>query len=62
MPIYEYQCEDCSRDDIELLVRANETPECPKCGSTKLAKKFSVPAAHSGKAGGGLPVMPQGGG
>ena len=62
MPIYEYQCESCHQD-VELLIRSNEAPECSECGSTKLTKKFSVPAAHSGNtAGGSLPMMPMGGG
>jgi putative FmdB family regulatory protein len=46
MPIYEYACDDC-RADFEVLVRSDEQPECPTCGSTKLAKQFSVPAAHA---------------
>ena len=45
MPIYEYTCDDC-QVDFELLVRGAEQPECPTCGGTKLAKQFSVPAAH----------------
>lgn len=62
MPIYEYQCESCNTQ-VELLIRGDETPECPDCGGSKLSKQFSIPAAHSGKANGGsLPVMPMGGG
>ncbi len=45
MPIYEYTCDDC-QVDFEILVRGGEQPECPTCGGTKLAKQFSVPAAH----------------
>jgi putative FmdB family regulatory protein len=45
MPIYEYTCDDC-QVDFELLVRGTEQPECPTCGSAKLSKQFSVPAAH----------------
>ena len=60
MPIYEYTCESC-KQQVELLIRADDTPQCPECGSEKLEKQFSVPAAHSG-SGGGLPVMPSGGG
>ncbi len=61
MPIYEYQCEDC-KNEIELLVRGDETPECSSCGSANLSKKFSVPAAHSGNSASSLPMMPPGGG
>lgn len=44
MPIYEYHCEDC-RAEFELLIRGSETPECPKCGTSKLNRLFSAPAA-----------------
>lgn len=45
MPLYEYSCDDCHRD-FELLVRGDERPACPECGSGALSKQFSVPAAH----------------
>ncbi len=62
MPIYEYQCESCAQL-VELLIRGDETPQCPDCGSSKLAKQFSVPAAHSGTSNSGsLPTLPSGGG
>jgi putative FmdB family regulatory protein len=50
MPIYEFLCQKCGAES-ELLIRTSRwkgTP-CPKCGSTKLAKKLSVFA--SGGAG-----------
>ncbi len=46
MPIYEFHCDSCGADS-EVLVRSSNwtgTP-CPKCGSTRLAKKFSTFAA-----------------
>ena len=46
MPIYEYCCQQCEKD-FEVLVRADEQPACPECGSETLEKQFSVPAAHS---------------
>ena len=49
MPIYEYICQDCSHE-FEHLVRGSETPACPSCGKERLAKKFSVPAAHTGSS------------
>ena len=61
MPIYEYQCASC-KQQVELLVRGDEAPECPECGSKDLAKQWSVPAAHSGNGANSLPVMPTGGG
>jgi len=54
MPLYEYLCESCQQQ-VEILVRGDETPECPECGGNQLCKQLSVPAAHSGKASGSLP-------
>ncbi len=53
MPIYEYECGGCHQQ-FELLMRSDEAPECPQCGSEDLNKQFSVPAAHRG--GMSLPV------
>ena len=49
MPIYEFHCQKCGKDS-ELLVRSSrwEGTACPKCGSTKLAKKISVFASAAG--------------
>jgi len=55
MPIYEYTCESC-HEDSEILVRGSERPECPECGSVKLAKRLSVPAAHVAGGSSSLPV------
>jgi len=57
MPLFEYTCEKCS-SDFELLIRGSEQPVCPECGSRKLEKRFSVPAAHT--KGSSLPVAPPG--
>ncbi len=46
MPIYEYICSKC-QNEFEALVRGEEDLKCPKCGSGKLTKQWSVPAAHS---------------
>lgn len=54
MPLYEYQCEACG-EELELLVRPGEEPACTACGSPKLVKQFSVPAAHV-TGHGGLPI------
>ena len=53
MPLYEYACQKCE-SEFELLIRSDETPECPGCGNRQLEKQMSVPAAHM--AGGELPV------
>lgn len=54
MPLYEYACSDCHRES-ELLVRGDETPECPECGSRHLERLLSVPAAP-GQRSADLPV------
>ena len=46
MPIYEYVCMSCE-SHFEELVRNDETPPCPDCGSEKAKKQFSVFAAHA---------------
>ncbi|GIX02953.1 MAG: hypothetical protein KatS3mg112_1890 [Thermogutta sp.] len=43
MPIYEYTCEKCGAQ-FELLIRNNEEPRCPQCGTTDVAKQLSKPA------------------
>jgi len=45
MPIYEYVCMSCE-SHFEELVRGDEQPLCPDCGSKKAKKQFSVFAAH----------------
>lgn len=44
MPIYEYQCQECSRR-LEALQRVSEPPltTCPECGG-ELKKLLSAPA------------------
>ena len=46
MPIYEYVCQDC-KNEFEALVRGAESPTCASCGSEKLNRLLSVPAAHT---------------
>lgn len=50
MPIYEYVCQDC-KNEFEALVRGAESPTCASCGSEKLSRLLSVPAAHTAGAG-----------
>ena len=54
MPIFEYHCEDCSRQ-FELLVRSDEHPVCPACQSVKLEKLMSVSAGRV-TSGSALPI------
>ncbi|MFT4688547.1 MAG: FmdB family zinc ribbon protein [Verrucomicrobiia bacterium] len=54
MPIYEFDCDACTKNS-EILVRSSDWKgtECPHCGSTLLRKKLSVFAA-GGEAEGDL--------
>jgi putative FmdB family regulatory protein len=59
MPIYEYVCRGCGQE-FEWLVRGDEAPLCPSCGGDKLAKKPSVPAAHTGSSQPACPAQESG--
>ncbi|NLF73946.1 MAG: zinc ribbon domain-containing protein [Candidatus Anammoximicrobium sp.] len=48
-------CRKCQRD-FELLIRGEETPECPECGSRKLERHLSLAAAHTASGSNPLPV------
>lgn len=41
MPLFRYVCQDC-KNESEVLVRGSETPMCPTCESTNLAKQLSL--------------------
>jgi|GEM_PF-863626 len=43
MAMYEYSCKRCGQE-FEQLVFSGETAVCPKCKSTSLNKKWSLPA------------------
>lgn len=55
MPIYEFECDACTKES-EILVRSSDWQgtECPHCGSTQLRKKLSVFAA-GGESEGEMP-------
>jgi putative FmdB family regulatory protein len=46
VPIFEYRCRSC-RHEFETLVRAGDSPACPKCAATELEKLHSLPAIKS---------------
>jgi len=46
MPLYEYTCRSCAQS-FELLVRGNDTLQCPSCTSTELERRSSVFAART---------------
>ena len=58
MPIYEYTCKACDRSFEELVMRRSDESEvrCPACGTRKVEKKVSRPAAARAGGEGGLPA------
>jgi putative FmdB family regulatory protein len=46
MPIYEYSCQECD-NDFEELVRGEEVPVCPSCGTGNIGRRMSLPRVHS---------------
>ena len=41
MPIYEYQCQKCSGNFEQLIMKADEKAACPDCGSKKVSRLMS---------------------
>lgn len=48
MPIYEFQCLDCSQRFETLVRNSNEQVQCPACASERLQKLISAHAISSG--------------
>lgn len=53
MPIYEYACRGCDAAFETLILRKSDEAEveCPTCGSRKVGRLMSRPAARGGRAG-----------
>ncbi|MFH0911337.1 MAG: zinc ribbon domain-containing protein [Planctomycetota bacterium] len=51
MPLYEYTCPAC-QIRFEALVRGGEAPACPRCGSKRIEKEFSVFSAAKARSDG----------
>ena len=51
MPIYAYRCRACGQE-FETLVRSNDVPECPACGTADLDRQLSLIAQPAKAAGG----------
>ncbi len=50
MPLYEYQCEHCDQIFESLIRSSGDVARCSGCGSIKVVKLLSVPAAaHTGQ-------------
>lgn len=56
MPLYEYQCADCTEifTKMRKMAEAAEKTDCPKCGSNNSTRIISACAIGSGKSGGAL--------
>jgi putative FmdB family regulatory protein len=48
MPIYEYECQNCSKNFEIIVTNQEEIISCPHCCSTKVKKLISL--AHFRKA------------
>jgi len=46
VPLYDYRCNACDHQ-FELLVRTNDKPACPACGSENLERLLSMFAVSS---------------
>ena len=58
MPIYEYECAECSHK-FERFVRSLRSQEeitCPQCGSAKVKKAFSVFGFSGSSSPSGVPA------
>lgn len=61
MPMFDFRCEACGHIFEELVSSSSQTPECPKCQSSKVARLLSRFSVRTGTSGGGS-VPPVGGG
>lgn len=48
MPLFDFHCEAC-KAEFERLVRGDDVPRCPACGSTELTKLVVSRLAPAGK-------------
>jgi putative FmdB family regulatory protein len=55
MPIYEYRCQECGAtfDKLVRSMNGEHEVECPKCGSKRCQKAFSLFGTTSSGAGAG---------
>lgn len=62
MPLFEFECTKCNQTVELLLRRPDDTAECPGCGSKKLNRLISAPAAPAMKDGSGASLPIESGG
>lgn len=51
MPIYNYECLNCKTNFEKFVPYKFTMKKCPKCGSTKIERVWSVPAKRNPDAG-----------
>ncbi len=62
MPMYDFRCEQCSKEFEELVPRDYKEVPCPGCGSTETRRLLSTFASRTGGGGGYVPAPSSGGG
>jgi putative FmdB family regulatory protein len=50
MPIYAFKCSKCGHEFDELVPRMDAVAPCPECGSKKVARQLTAPAAYTGSS------------
>ena len=48
MPMYEYDCPDCSERFDQIVKLRDPNPPCPRCEGTQTKRRLSIPAAILG--------------
>ncbi len=58
MPIYAFKCDACDHRFEELVSRIGQVAPCPKCGSEKVSRELTAPAAYRNESGGSAGEVP----
>jgi putative FmdB family regulatory protein len=45
MPLFDFHCASCDTT-VELMVKADARPACPKCGAAEMEKQIPMIAPH----------------
>ena len=61
MPLFDYKCEDCCRV-FEVLLREEDTPECPHCDSKRVKRLVSALGGYQINGSNSSSVTPKGAG
>ncbi|MGB9730585.1 MULTISPECIES: FmdB family zinc ribbon protein [Calditerrivibrio] len=52
MPIYEFRCNDCGKQFSKLILKKDDTAQCPNCKSENVEKLISAVSSFSSAKGG----------